>query len=271
MLGMLFWRSSSAQLQAAPPPMSGYSVRLFQDGPAWKLARAVQLHQTWLIRRLLAANPALANYQEPHYGKSLLYYAVFTHRYMAARALLKGGVNPNTAFCFEDGETPLIEAASFYGTSRFVRLLLAHGADPNLESHPSGKLRTTTPLIEAAASRLESVQLLLGKGANINYVTAKDYRSAMESALLSSRIAIARYLLIEKQADFRVKMGVTIDNDTLYIANELKNMPYALDSEKHRMKMEIVHYLEEHGIDYRGAPVPKRYYHMYPREFIETY
>ena len=269
LLGLLFWHSGNAQPQAGLPHMSGYSVRLFQYSPAWKLARAVQFHQTWLIRRLLAANPALANYQEPRYSESLLYFAVFTHRYMAARALLKGGVNPNTAFCFKTGATPLIEAASFYGSSRFVRLLLAHGADSNLES--SGELSTTTPLSEAAESRLESVQLLLAQGANINYVSPKYYRSALEAALLSRQIKIARYLIIEKQADFRVKMGVTINKDTLYIADELRNLPYALESEEHKVKMEVVHYIEERGIDYRGAPVPQRFYHMYSKEFIETY
>lgn len=271
LLGLLFWHSGNAQPQAQLPHMSGYSVRLFQYSPAWKLARAVQFHQTWRIRRLLAANPALANYQEPQYGESLLYFAVFTHRYMATRALLKGGVNPNIAFEFEEGCTPLIEAASFYGSSRFVRLLLAHGADPNLESRPPRDLRSTTPLIEAASSRLESVQLLLKKGADINHTTNRYYVSALQTALSSSQIDIAHYLLIEKKADFRIIMGVTVDKDTVYIAEKLKNMPYELDSGEHKVKMEIVHYLEGRGIDYHNAPVPQRFYHMYSKEFIEAY
>ncbi|MBF9236539.1 ankyrin repeat domain-containing protein [Hymenobacter sp. BT683] len=266
-------QAQAAEPMARPRPdvIKRKDVRLFADSPAWSLARAVQFQQGWLIRLLLLARPAGSRYQEPVYGQTLLYYAVFTHRYLAVRALLKGGADPNAAFENRQGKTPLVEAARNYDTSKYVRLLLAHGADPNLATRPPGPPGLTTPLIEAAWSRLETVQVLLAQGATLNYITPTGFHSALKAALVAQKIDIARYLLLEQHAAFRQPMGQTIDGDTFYIADLLKELPYELDSPKHRTKMELVRYLEARGVDYRGAPVPKRYYRMYPKEFIQAY
>ncbi|MBF9236540.1 ankyrin repeat domain-containing protein [Hymenobacter sp. BT683] len=267
------WLILVGGLRAQPvlPHVSDYSVRSFEYSPAWPLAKAVQFQQGWLIRLLLAANAQLARYQEPHHGQSMLYFAVYTHRYLAVRALLKGGADPNVAFVGQEGKTPLMEAAAFYGTSKYVRLLLAHGADPNLASRPPGQLRQTTPLIEAVGTRLESVQALVEQGAQVNYVTPDDLRTALGAAVSGRDFAVVRYLLVEQRADFRLVKSLTLKKDTVRIAELLKNLAYPLDSKEYAQKMELVRFLEERGIDYRGAPVPERYYRMYPKEFIDAY
>ena len=249
----------------------GNDVRLYQGGIAWELAQAVQHQQVGAIQKQMAGNPALARYQEPRFGQSLLLFAVATHRYRAAKALVEGGASvdqPNTY----DGTTPLIEAAGIYETSDYVKLLLEHGANPNLQSIPPDKDRTpTTPLIEAVETRLENVKLLVEAGADINHVTPIGYMSAIRNSFVMRDLDILAYLLIEKKAKYDIVLSVTLSGDTLRIANMLRNLVYPLDSKKYQQKMKLVEYLEAHGVDYRSAPIPKRYYGMYPKEFLDKY
>lgn len=249
----------------------GNDVRLYQGGIAWDLAQAVKRQQVGTVKKLMAANPALARYQEPRFGQSLLLFAVATHRYGAAKALVEGGASvdqPNTY----DGTTPLIEAAGIYETSDYVKLLLEHGANPNLQSIPPDKERTpTTPLIEAVETRLENVKLLVEAGADINHVTPIGYMSAIRNSFVIRDLNILAYLLIEKKAKYDIVLSVTLSGDTLRIANMLRDIVYPLDSKKYQQKMKLVEYLEAHGVDYRSAPIPKRYYGMYPKEFLDKY
>lgn len=250
----------------------GYDVRLYQNSPAWELAKAVRYQHVGLIRRLLKASPALLNYHEPQFGQSLLMFSIGRHDYEAAKALLEAGTNPNQDYTL-DGNTPLIEAARIWDTSKFVSLLLSYGANPNQESRsPANDLGpVTTPLAEAASSRLESVKMLLNKGANINYVTARGSNSALLGAFRADNLEILRYLVIDKQADYGITFGITVRGDTLHIAEMLRHMLYPLDSKRYRQKMEVVHYLEARGVDYRGVAIPAHYYQKYSKEFLDAY
>ena len=249
----------------------GNDVRLYQGSIAWDIAQAVRYQETRTIEKLMVGNPALARYQEPRFGQSLLQFAVTTHRYRATKALVEGGASvdqPNTY----DGTTPLIEAAGIYETSDYVKLLLEHNANPNLQSIPPDKERTpTTPLIEAVETRLENVKLLVEAGADINHVTPIGYMSAIRNSFVIRDLNILAYLLIEKKANYDIVLGVTLSGDTLRIANLLRDIVYPLDSKEYQQKMKLVEYLEAHGVDYRSAPIPKRYYGMYPKEFLDKY
>ena len=249
----------------------GNDVRLYQGGIAWELAQAVQHQQVGAIQKQMAGNPALARYQEPRFGQSLLLFAVVTHRYRAAKALVESGADcnlPDTYF----GTTPLIQAAGIYETSDYVKLLLAHGANPNLASIPPDRTKApTTPLIEASSTRLESVKLLVEAGADINSLTSIGYMSAISGAFLGRDLDILSYLIIEKKANYDIILGVTLSRDTLRVANLLRKLAYPLDSKEYQQKMKLVEYLEAHGVDYRSAPIPKRYYEMYPKDYLDKY
>lgn len=106
------------------------------------------------------------------------------------------------------------EAANNYNTSKFLALLLSHGGNPNLETTPANpETFTTTPLLEAVAARLESVNLLLGAGANLNHVTRVGHHSAIGTALMGEKLALAHYFLFEKKADYAVACGETVDGE----------------------------------------------------------
>ncbi len=78
-----------------------------------------------------------------------------------AKVLLDHGADVNAKS--EDSRTPLMVAASRPGGSPIVKLLLAHGANPNPTSNPGAE---SSPLLEASlAGDAESMQALLDKGA----------------------------------------------------------------------------------------------------------
>ena len=154
----------------------------------------------------------------------------------------------------------------------YVQLLLAHGGNPNLESLPPDRSNTpSTPLIKASATRLESVRLLVESGADVNHVTAIGYSSALDNAFIHENLDILEYLIFDKKANYNIVFNVTIQGDTLRIANMLRRLVYPLDSKEYLGKMELVHYLEARGIDCHNAPVPKHYYQSYSKEYLDQY
>jgi ankyrin repeat protein len=77
------------------------------------------------------------------------------------RVLLAHGADLNARS--DDARTPLMVAASRPGGAEIVKLLLAHGANPNPNSNPGAE---SSPLLEASlAGDAESMQLLLDRGA----------------------------------------------------------------------------------------------------------
>jgi ankyrin repeat protein len=89
-------------------------------------------------------------------GSSPLYAAVWHHRLEAATALIDHGANVNAIG--PSGVTPLITAAG-NGDDALVRLLLSHGANPNIRASCG------TPLEVAQANRHSSTVSILS-GAN---------------------------------------------------------------------------------------------------------
>lgn len=166
--------------------LRGNDVHLF-DGPAFGLAKAVQLQSRLAIRMLAKKNPSLLLYKEPSYGMTLLYWAIWNAKRRSVDELLKLGADPNVTE-FYSGESPLIEAASNEKTSFFVQLLLKHGANPNLMvTNPTPQTGSFSPLIAAASSSLENTRLLLQAGADINYRT-RGGNSALTMAIVLKKL-----------------------------------------------------------------------------------
>lgn len=91
---------------------------------------------------------------------SHLFKAIKERDLESIESLLKKNVNVNIAN--EDGDTPLGEAARD-GQSNIVKLLLCHGADPDVQQHDGGY----TPLMQAAVGgHIHVMRLLLEAGAD---------------------------------------------------------------------------------------------------------
>lgn len=245
----------------------GSDVRLFRSTPAWALAQAIKAEDTSEIRRLLISDISLINFKEPKYGQSLLEWAVFCNYYNSTKVLAEMGADPNLQS--NDGTSPFILAANKFETSDYLRLLLKYGGDVNAVAQ-SQEQRLRTPLMAAAGTRLESVKLLVDAGADINFLYPK-YQCALKSAAAFGKIDIVKYLIIEKNVDFSYTLGETIDNEYYYITDMMRNMAFPLDSEDYKIKMEVVEYLKEKGMNYWETKVPKHFYDIYDSTYLEMY
>lgn len=243
-------------------------IRIYKNTPAWKLALAVKKQDTKSIERIAKKEPQLLNYQDPKYGATLLLWAVGTERYKSAEALLKCGADPNIAST-SVGETPLFVAAGFSWVDndakkdpKYVKLLLRYGADPNINfvgsDVPGNRTATepgTSPLMNSIRCGIEKTKALVEAGADINY-KSKSGRTAATVALTMEAIEYAHYLVVEKKAKVtepyyrRFIVGNDDPNDKFYPVDILRDWVYDLDSEKYKIKMEIVEEFARQGVNY---------------------
>lgn len=106
------------------------------------------------------------------------------------KKLIKAGVNVNATAGFASHETsyPLTTAAT-QGNAEIARLLLTHGADPNIR-----KSTNWTPLMEAAwRGHIDVVQVLLTSGADVN-ISSREYGTALNIALAKQHTEIVTQL-----------------------------------------------------------------------------
>jgi len=145
-----------------------------------------------------------------------------------------------------------------------MKLYINHGADLNkISGAKSTPYRT--PLITACKQDLNSVKLLIKHGANPHVVYNK-YESPLNAALLSGGIHIVNYLIFDLKVDY--KKPFLYDHT---IAWALRDMPYPLNSEKHRQKMKLVKFLKGNGIDYYAEPIPDRFHKLFDEDFLSKY
>ena len=234
--------------------LTAFDLAIFKDTPVWAVAQAVDFEDTRQINKLLEdASDSIIDYREPYFSMTLLHWAVFNRRYNACEMLLEMGADPNIRIY--NGETALVEAAGIRETSDYLRLLLQHGGEVNTLVDTTANRSLKTPLFAAAGSRLESVKILVEAGADIDY-RPHQMHSVWLYASIKDRIDIMSYLIIEKCASFDGPAGINSDGDTLHIENRLRFMAFELDSPEYKMKMQLVDFLEERGVDYRNAPIP---------------
>ena len=115
--------------------LSGRDYRLFQNTPAWELAKAVQDEDVTKIDRIVSENSKIINYKDPKYGNTLLKLTVMNQQLKSFKALLerKADVNIHNAF---DGTSSLIEACnSKYYDITFAQMLVEYGANVNVENN----------------------------------------------------------------------------------------------------------------------------------------
>ncbi len=249
----------------------GNDVRLFENTPAWEVAKAIEKNDTSKVRKLLLNKPKdLIDYQESKFGQSLLNWAVYSSHYSSVVVLAELGANPNLKA--NDSTTAFIQAANHRETSNYLKVLLNHGGDVNSVANTSAPQHLRTPLI-AAAKSLDNIKLLIKAGADPNYTYRENNKiqNVLIYAFYSDNIDIIRYLIIEIGVNCKNATGVTLEGDSLYVNNDLRLLPYPLNSEEYKKKMEVVDFLEKQGINYWETPIPKHYLKSYDKEYLDKY
>lgn len=273
--------------------LTGDDYRLFQNTPAWELAKAVQDENEKKINEIVANESSLINYQEIKYGNTLLMLTIMNQQIKPFKVLLvhKADVSIHNTY---DGTSALIEACSYKQYDiKFAELLLQNGANVNdVEAGVRRQGNTTrfTPLMAAAKTgKIDLVKLLVKRGADINY--QNEYKqSALSNAVMQSKYQVTLYLLesgadykkpIFYRPDYSVPSELHNSNDKgrpMYLVDILREDFFEFDTEEYNYKMRIVDFLKSKGIDYRAAPIPeyiqKKAQENYPnnwQEYLEKY
>jgi uncharacterized protein len=263
--------------------MNGYDFRLFQGTPAWTLAKAVEDGDTSEIISIITKNKKLQESREPKFGQTLLQMAVMTLKYNSAKTLVSLGADPNVQDKY-DGSSPFMEAAridfighdKYGGDMRYLKLLLAHGGDPNAEEkgkRRKGNNTRYTPLLLACnggSGNLAYVKLLVEAGANVNYNNEYNMNPLGSAVLFAENPDIVLYL-IGKGADFRRPILKNIRGKDFLITDGLREWRFDLGSYEYKKKMQIVDFLKKNGMDYRKTPIPENYLDQYPKDYLEKY
>lgn len=240
--------------------LTGDDYRLFQGTPAWELAKAVQDADEGKIKAVAAKDPKLMNFQEPKFGSTLLALTIKNQQKKAFKILLaeKAEVNVHDTY---DGTSPLIEACSYpQYDSRYAETLVANGA--NVNDVETGERRTGnstrfTPLMAASkAGKTDLVEMLIKKGANINY------QNEFKQTALSESVMVDKYstalLLLENGADYKQPVFYRPEeNRQMYLVDVMREDFVDLGSDDHQDKMKVVEFLKSKGVDYKAAPIPE--------------
>lgn len=259
----------------------GADYRLFQNTPAWELAKAVQDENENKINELVAKQPSLTNFQDPKYGNSLLMLTIMNQQIKPFKTLLdnKADVSIHNTY---DGTSALIEACSFkeYDT-KYAELLLKNGANINdieVGKRREGNSTRFTPLLAASKTgKIELVELLVKNGADLNYKNEYN-QSALSQALKVERYNIVSYLL-NVGVDYSLPITyIKEQNKTYYLVDELRFYMPDLGSKEYKEKQELISLLRSKGIEYKNVPIPeyvrKTAQENYPntwQEYLEKY
>lgn len=239
--------------------LTGRDYRLFQNTPAWELAKAVEDENTKKIDKIVSENPEIINYQESKYGNTLLMLTIMNQQLKPFKALLKRGADVNIHNTF-DGTSSLIKACSskFYNIT-FVKMLIEYGADVNdVETGERRKENGTrlTPLIAASRTgRLDLVRFLVSKGADVNYQNEFG-QSALSESVMVDEYKVAYYLL-QNGADYnrpiyyRFDYSVPIEKSDhkdkgkpMYLWDVLKEDLSEFGTSEYKYKMLIIDFLK---------------------------
>jgi hypothetical protein len=269
--------------------LTGSDYRLFQDTPAWELAKAVQDGNEKKINEMVKKDSALVNCREPKYGETLLMLTIMNQQMKSFKALLanKADISIHNTF---DGTSALIVACSFKQyDNKFAEILLQQGANVNdveVGQRRKGNTTRLTPLIAASEEgNLSLVKLLVSNGADINY--QNEYKqSALSQAAILQRYNVVLFLL-QNGANYASPIFYRFGNsfpynpeeDTpMYLVDVLRENLFETGSMEYKYKMQIVDFLKAKGIDYWSTPIPeyikKKAQEEYPgswQEYLEKY
>lgn len=243
--------------------LSNIDYRLFQNTPAWELAKAVQEEDMDNFDKIISENLQIINYQESKYGNTLLMLTIINQQLKPFKALLKKGAAVNTHNTF-DGTSPLIEACSSkYYNIIFTKILIEYGA--NINDIETGKRRQEnstrlTPLMAASKTgNLDLVRFLVSNGADVNYQNEFG-QSALSESVMTDNYKVAYYLLqnganynlpIFYRYDYSIPIENSVPGDKgkpMFLMDVLKEDESDFYTDEYKYKTLIIDFLKEQGV-----------------------
>lgn len=269
----------------------GNDYRLFQDTPAWTLAKAVEDEDETLIKKIVNEKQVDVDFKEKRFGQTLLMLAVTNQQYNSCKTLLELGADPNKYDSY-DGSNAMIEAAQVSNitgdNTKFLRLLLQFKGNPDfVEVGPRRKGNSTRNSVLISAVKINEIQsslgmvkLLVEAGADGNYRNEFG-QTALKQAIILDVYDVALYLL-QKGADYNEEIvdrgKYSTDGKKIYLVDMLREFTPELNSIKHKQKLAIIDFLKQNGIDYKAVPIPgfvlekiKKDHSKNWKEYIEQY
>ena len=270
--------SSCREIIVDKTRLKGWDYRLFQETPAWELAKAVQDGRVSRIKSIIQEDSTLINYQEPRFGETLLMLAIWNDDYKSFSTLLENNANVNIYDTY-DGTSAIILTCEYNLGKKYVEKLLEYGANPNdieVGERRAGNNTRYTPLRGAVENgNIETVKLLLQAGADVNYYDEFGTCALKQAAYLDYNKIVL--LLIENNAYYDRPISKNRFGP-IYLVNVLRLQLFPIGSIEHSEKMQVIDFLQRHGIDYRNTPIPEftlqRIKELYPdtwEEYIEKY
>ncbi len=237
---------------SAPRSHKDLARRLFSDPKVAELAAAAAEGDLQRVDALVAEGADVnARGQE---GLTPLLYAMSGKDVKGFQRLLERGADPNKQM--DDGESAMSIAAGSMavgpGDSErlkvFLKMLLAHGGDPNLRVLPraprSANLRISWPTLIYHPPSHENARILIKAGADVD--ARNDSRDTpMIHAAGFERFDVV-YALLAAGADFRLEnlWGTTLG---------LRILDSALDpmSEAEKWRRKCMEFMEKRGVDFQ--------------------
>jgi len=242
----------------------GNDFRLFQNTPAWELAKAVEDEDIIKIKEILNNKKVDIDFREPKFGNTLLMLSIKNSQFQIVKLLLELGANPNHVNTYRGG-TAVIFAAN-NNNPKFLQLILKYKGNPNaIENAPVkvGDQVRETALLAAISfldpTSLEKVQLLVEAGADMNY--SNDGNPAyttlpLGAAFKQDKLDVALYLL-QKGADYKKVMYIMVDSHKVHVLEALRKCTIDLESKQYKSKLEVIQFLKGKGLDYSKEPIPE--------------
>jgi len=260
--------------------LRGSDYRLFQDTPAWNLAKAVWDDDSTEVKKIVMSDTSLLNYREPIYGQTILFIPIYHNQQRVVELLLRLGGKCNIYDTFS-GRSPIIEACENNVDTTLLNILLRYGAnasDIEIGERKEGNTTRNTPLIVASINgNIDLVKILINKGADVNF--RDEYgRTALSEAVRQERYNVIFYLLIKGANNRSYTSYIPSQKKYYFIQDELQYLMPELNSQNYKIKMQIVDFLRGKGIIYKRIPVPeyikRKAQETYPKtwqDYLEKY
>lgn len=263
LVGFIFFLASCDRMfrerKVNKKELLGYDYRLFQETSAWKIAKAVWDDNKAEIKSLISQDKSLLNSTDPVMGHTLLMFTIWHQQYKTFKYLLELGADVNIYDRYA-GTSAIIETCKMEKDNiDYVKLLLQYGANVNdveVGQRPDGNSIRDSPLLAACRKgNMELVKLLVQSGADLNYKNEYN-QSALNQAAIQEQYNIVLYLL-KQNIDYNLPIFYReSEKRQFYLVDVLREKMFRLNSSEHKLKMEIVSFLRNKGVEYKDVPIP---------------